>query len=96
MASNQCRDKLRADARHRCVNLDEIADFCPERRDSAILEALLALPPKLKEAVYLHYVAGYSTAEIASILRITPAAVRKRLQYGRERLQLDYGREQMV
>ncbi len=96
VATNQCRDKLRADARHRCVDLDEIAAFCPERQDSEILEALLALPPKLKEAVYLHYVAGYSTAETASILRITPAAVRKRLQYGREHLKLECGREQMV
>lgn len=50
------------------------------------------LPDKLKEAVYLHYIEGYRTAEIAGMLGITPNAVKKRIQRGRERLRLSlYG-----
>ena len=34
-----------------------------------VLNAVLALPDKLKAAVYLHYYEGYTTAEIARILK---------------------------
>ena len=50
------------------------------------------LPDKLKEVVYLHYIEGYRTAEIAQMLGITPNAVKKRLQRGRESLRVSlYG-----
>ena len=37
----------------------------------------------MRNAVYLYYYEEYSTEEIASILKISNAAVRKRLERGR-------------
>ena len=42
----------------------------------------------------LYYVEGYKTAEIAEILKISPAAVRKRLEKGRKQMKLIYTEEE--
>lgn len=47
--------------------LDEKPDDIPEEH-SEILEAVLALPEKYKDAVYLHYYEGYTAEEIGKIL----------------------------
>ena len=52
------------------------------------------LPDPLKTVVYLHYIEGYKTAEIAQMLGITLHAVKKRMQRGRERLKLTLGEEE--
>ena len=36
----------------------------------------------------MHYVEDYKVAEIAEILQITPSAVKKRLQYARDKLRI--------
>ena len=43
-----------------------------------------------KSVVILHYFEGYSIDETASILDITPAAVKKRLQRARNKLKKTY------
>ncbi|MDD7646674.1 MAG: sigma-70 region 4 domain-containing protein [Ruminococcus bromii] len=40
--------------------------------------------------LYLYYAEGYKTDEIAQMLKISPAAVRKRLEKGRKQLKLIY------
>jgi RNA polymerase sigma-70 factor, ECF subfamily len=52
-------------------------------------ELLLALPrltPKQRVAIVLHYYAGYSLKEVATITHSTPSAVGVRLHRGRKRL----------
>ena len=51
-----------------------------------LLRALRVLSATQRGAVVLHYFAGYSTKEIASILDSTPGAVRVHLSIGRRRL----------
>ena len=46
----------------------------------------MTLPSKYKEVLVLHYVEGYKVDDIAHIVRIPSAAVKKRLQKGRELL----------
>lgn len=48
--------------------------------------ALALLPPKTRSAVLLFYMEGYASAEIASILQMTDAAVRQHLSRGRRQL----------
>lgn len=93
VASNNCRDMLRADRRRRWVSLEDVTELCRQERDRDVMYELLNLPPKYRLAVYLHYVAGYKTAEMAGMLGISPAAARKRLEYGRKMLKLSMGKE---
>lgn len=67
---NACRDLLRSFFRTRTVSLDELVDepaaLSPETHEA--LEAVLSLPQKYRDAVYLHYYEGYTAPEIASIV----------------------------
>ncbi len=67
---NACKDLLKSFFRSRTVSLEQVLDqpapLAPEHRE--VLEAVLALPPKYKDVVYLHYYEGYTAPEIGRIL----------------------------
>lgn len=88
VATNRCRDLHRQRIRHPYTNLEEVTASCEMPEQSEVLEALVRLPDKIKIAVYLHYIEGYKSAEIAQMLDISDQAVKKRLQRGREELRL--------
>ena len=71
MAANACKDLLKSFFRSRAVPLENWDGTTPgpgtEQRE--VLDAVLALPPKYKDVVYLHYYEGYSAAEIGRILQ---------------------------
>lgn len=90
VATNICRDMLRFRRRHQSVSFEECQDLCAADHDNTeVLAMVLTLPQKLKEVVILHYVESYKVKEIASLLSISPAVVKKRLQYAREKLKLE-------
>jgi RNA polymerase sigma factor (sigma-70 family) len=95
VATNCCKDILRFNFKHRVINLDEISNnYRNESEDNKeILEMVLNLPAKYKAPLYLFYFENYKTNEIAEILSISPAAARKRLQYGRDILKIELGDE---
>ena len=68
---NACKDLLKSFFRSRTVSLDEVleqpAALAPDHRD--VLEAVLSLPQKYRDVIYLHYYEGYSAPEIGRILR---------------------------
>lgn len=51
-----------------------------------LFRAVMALPKKYRIAIYLHYYEGYSTREVADILRIPKNTVCSHLKRGRELL----------
>lgn len=67
---NACKDYLKNIFRHSAVSLEELAEEAasipPQQHE--VLDAILALPAKYKDAIYLHYYEGYTAAEIGSIL----------------------------
>lgn len=67
---NACKDLLKSFFRSRTVSLDELAELPAEMSDDnrEVLEAVLSLPDKYKEAVYLHYYEDYTAPEIGKIL----------------------------
>lgn len=66
---NPCRDLLRFWARRPTVPLEELtAQAVPESEDRGVLEAVLSLPQKYRDTVYLHYYEGYSAPEIGALL----------------------------
>ena len=96
VAANRCRDMHRSRIRHPSVQLEDVEQYCEFPEQSEILTELMNLPDKLKNVIYLHYIEGYKTAEIAQMLGITANAVKKRLQRGRECLRLSLAREDAV
>lgn len=92
VAVNRCRDMLRFYKIRRHLSIDDIAEYCGTNDDFEILSELFSLPEKYRTVIHLHYIEGYKTAEIAKMLNISSAAVRKRLQYGREQLKIEYGK----
>lgn len=89
--ANACKDSLRA-AHRRNVGLEAAAAApAPAAPDSDVLDAVMALPRKYREAVYLHYYEGYSVREIASLLGQSESAVSAHLSRGRKSLRTTLG-----
>lgn len=68
---NACKDLLKNVFRNRTVPLDTLIEtpHMQELRHTELLEAVLSLPPKYKDVVYLYYYEGYSAEEISRILK---------------------------
>lgn len=67
---NACRDLLRSLLRRRTVPLEEaLQQAAPVSSEhSEVLEAVLSLPVKYREVIYLSYYEGYTAPEIGQIL----------------------------
>ncbi|MCI8505943.1 MAG: sigma-70 family RNA polymerase sigma factor [Lachnospiraceae bacterium] len=67
---NACKDLLKSFFHSRTVSLDELmeqpASLPPDHRE--VLEAVLSLPQKYKDVVYLHYFEEYTAPQISRIL----------------------------
>lgn len=84
VTANRCKSLLRSPWHRRiCVAEPPAAAAVEDKDRRALVQAVLALPPKYRDAVYLYYYEGYATAEIAQILREKEATVRTRLARGR-------------
>lgn len=66
---NACKDFLKSFYRRNTVPLDIISDksVSMNEEQSFVLEAVLSLPKKYKDVVYLFYYEGYSAVEISKI-----------------------------
>lgn len=69
VAINACKDLLKSFWKH-TVALDEIIEqpsqISPDHKE--VLEAVLSLPTRYQDVVYLHYYEDYTAPEIAQIL----------------------------
>lgn len=84
-AINHCKDKLKS-WRHKAVDyLDDIPEPAAEEPEDhgEVLDAVMRLPVKYKEVVWLYYYDGYQTDEIAKMLRSPPSTVRNCLRDAR-------------
>lgn len=67
---NACKDLLKSFFRSRVTSLDEVleqpAEIPPDYRE--VLKAVLSLPKKYRDVVYLHYYEDYTAPEISEIL----------------------------
>ena len=92
---NACKDLLRSFSRSRTVSLDDLLeqpDQVPEDHRE-VLEAVLALPDKYRDVVYLHYYEGYTAPEIGTILHKNPNTVYTLLTRARDELRKMLGGE---
>lgn len=84
---NECKNLLRAPWR----NAEAFEDYAgklsfPSPEYSELFYAVMALPKKYRVPIYLYYYEGYSTEEIAGILKLPRSTVSTHLHRGREAL----------
>lgn len=91
-ASNLCKDTLKKWWRY-SENIDDYTYLAQESPETGneVLDAILALPPDYKDAVYMYYYEGYTTVEIARHLNCPESTVRSRLSRARKQLQTMLG-----
>lgn len=93
-AINLCKDRLKSYARRSVSSID---DMMPEPEAPAaedqteVLEAVMALPARLKDVIWLYYYEGYATDEIARALGRPPSTVRNQMKDARNLLKNTLG-----
>ena len=92
---NACKDLLKSFFRSRAVSLDELMEQPDElsRENREVLSAVLSLPEKYRDVVYLHYYEGYTAPEIGRLLKKNPNAVYTLLTRARQLLKDALGGE---
>lgn len=92
---NACKDLLKSFFRSRTVSLEVLAELPAEMSDDnrEVLEAVLSLPDKYKEVVYLHYYEDYTAPEIGKILGKNVNTVYTLLNRARQMLREKLGGE---
>ncbi len=97
-AMNLCKDRLKHWWRRNTLSIEQ----CPETVDTAMennfeidetLDAVMKLPTKYKDVVYLYYYMGYQTDEISSMLKKNASTVRNHLREARLILKEQLGGE---
>ncbi|MDO5358744.1 MAG: sigma-70 family RNA polymerase sigma factor [Slackia faecicanis] len=91
--ANACKDLLRDSYRRTSAPLEAAAEHpAPEAPvGSDVLDAVMTLDEKYREAIYLHYYEGYSIAEIAALTDRSASAVAAHLSRGRTKLRFLLG-----
>nr|WP_325237836.1 sigma-70 family RNA polymerase sigma factor [uncultured Oscillibacter sp.] len=91
---NCCKDLKKSAWARRRVSLEAAADAAvtmPEPGESPVLEAVLALPEKYRQAIYLRYYEEYGVDEIASLMGCRAAQVSTYLYRGKAKLRTMLG-----
>ncbi|MFR4988695.1 RNA polymerase sigma factor [Anaerotruncus colihominis] len=90
---NACKDLLKSLFRRKTVSLEVLSEEAASisSEQYATLEAVLALPEKYKDVIYLHYYEGYNAREIGRILKKKENTVYTLLSRGRELLRQELG-----
>lgn len=85
VAINLCKDNLKH-WRRKCTDLDECENLQSENpfNTNEILSAVMELPDRYKDAVYLYYYEGYTTEEVAKILKKPQSTIRVHLHEARK------------
>ncbi|MBB6453266.1 RNA polymerase sigma-70 factor (ECF subfamily) [Salirhabdus euzebyi] len=86
VTSNHCKNKFRSYWYKNRVNIEEIIIPIENKKDQEVIKYVMELPLKYRTVIYLYYYEGYSTKEIAGLLKSKEATVRTRLARGRELL----------
>ena len=92
---NESRNLLRSPFRSRVAELEEAADIqvFDSPRDGDLFRAVMSLQEKERTVIHLFYYEDLSVAEIAKTLRISPSAVKTRLNRARNKLKEALGDE---
>ena len=85
VTANRCKSMLASPWRKRSMPLEDVY-ACPGPEESAVAEALAALPQKDRALLHLYYYEGYQAEELARILGRPSGTVRGQLSRARQKL----------
>ena len=85
VTANRTRSLLASPWRRRSVPLEDVY-ACSGPEESAVAEALAALPPGDRTLLHLYYYEGYRTEDLARLLGRKSATVRSQLTRARQKL----------
>lgn len=93
VSKNYCKDELKRFWRKKRIDLKEMQTLAisKDNYDDNLATALLNLPSKYKNILYLYYIEGYSIKEISKLLNRKESTLRNHLSAGRELLKIDLG-----
>ena len=93
---NACRDLLKSAFRRRTVSLEVLAEQPAELTEDnrEVLEAVLDLPEKYRDVIYLYYYEEYTAPEIGALLRKKPNTVYTLLSRAKKILKEKLGGEE--
>lgn len=94
VSRNCCRDELNRSWKKKRADFPE-AEVAAAGSDAGreLVAALLGLPERYKDALYLYYIEGYSVKEMSRLLRRNESTLRNHLAEGRRLLKIDMGGE---
>lgn len=94
---NTCKDFLKSLFRRKTLPLNElIAESVHGTQEhEEVLMAVLSLPSKYKDVIYLHYYEGYTALEIGRLLNKKENTVYSLLKRGREMLKESLGGDEL-
>ena len=91
VAVNVCKDYLRSAWRRKVSLVDEYPEMPGEpdrpKEDNVLLEEIMALKPRYRQVILLHYYQQFSVGEIARILSAPQSTISVRLRRARAILQ---------
>lgn len=92
VTNNHCKNILRKRNFLKIIPYDENINIpVIDNNDNDILKIIFTLPLNYRNVIYLYYYEGYSTKEIAKMLRIPDATIRTWLKRARESLKILIG-----
>lgn len=85
---NSCKDLFRSFYRNKTEPLDVIKDYVSPVTDEAseVISAVMNLPHKYRQVIYLYYYEGYKATEIAHIFKKNVNSIYTLLQRGKKLL----------
>ena len=94
---NACKDLLKSFFRTHTVPLDSLLEqAAPEPEDhSQVLQAVLSLPEKYRQVIYLHYYEGYTAPQIGELLHKNVNSVYTRMNRAKKLLKEALGGEEL-
>jgi RNA polymerase sigma-70 factor (ECF subfamily) len=86
VARNLCKNQLKSFWHRKVTCVEEIILPVKSSGDGEVVKAVLNLPLKYRDVIYLFYFEGYKISELAVILKTNESTVKTRLKRGRELL----------
>lgn len=86
VARNECKNQLRSFWRRKVTCVNEIVLPVKDPRDKEVVKAVLSLPLKYRDVLYLFYFEGYKINELSELLHLKQPTIKTRLRRGRELL----------
>lgn len=93
VSRNLCRDELKKFWKKKRADFSEEQAATESDAERELADALLRLPAKYKDALYLYYIEGYSVKEMSRLIRRNESTLRNHLAEGRRLLKIDLGGE---